>query len=143
MRNTFELLPPWPSEDASHHASSTGTLARAGPLADTSHLARSSTGTSARAGPFDGVRFVQGFFSDSLPGPIRQLALLRIDADMYASTTIVVPIQSLTIFLCIVSFVRTPWLQEAATRHPPQVRLNLRRAARTVSATLDRRVRGI
>ena len=35
----------------------------------------------------DQVRFVEGFFADSLPSaPIDRLAILRIDADMYAST---------------------------------------------------------
>lgn len=36
----------------------------------------------------DSVRFLPGFFSDTLPGaPIDRLAVLRIDADMYQSTT--------------------------------------------------------
>lgn len=35
----------------------------------------------------DRVKFLPGFFKDSLPGPVKQLALLRIDADMYESTT--------------------------------------------------------
>lgn len=34
----------------------------------------------------DRVKFIPGFFKDSLPGPVKQLALLRIDADMYEST---------------------------------------------------------
>lgn len=34
----------------------------------------------------DRVKFLPGFFKDSLPGPVKQLALLRIDADMYEST---------------------------------------------------------
>lgn len=34
------------------------------------------------------VRFIEGWFSDSLPtAPIEQLALLRLDADLYSSTT--------------------------------------------------------
>lgn len=33
------------------------------------------------------VRFVEGFFRDSLPGPIEQIALLRADGDMYESQT--------------------------------------------------------
>ena len=32
-----------------------------------------------------GVHFVRGFFSASLPGPVKRLALLRIDADLYTS----------------------------------------------------------
>jgi hypothetical protein len=32
------------------------------------------------------VKFLQGFFKDTLPGPIKQLALLRLDGDMYEST---------------------------------------------------------
>jgi hypothetical protein len=32
-----------------------------------------------------GVRFLPGFFADTLPGPVRQLALLRLDSDMYSS----------------------------------------------------------
>ena len=39
--------------------------------------------------PFDGVRFVKGFFNESLPGPIagegRKIALLRIDSDIFSS----------------------------------------------------------
>lgn len=35
----------------------------------------------------DRVKFLPGFFKDSLPGPVRELALLRVDADMYESTT--------------------------------------------------------
>jgi O-methyltransferase len=34
-----------------------------------------------------GVEFLPGWFKDTLPGPVKQLALLRIDADMYESTT--------------------------------------------------------
>jgi O-methyltransferase len=35
----------------------------------------------------DNVRFLQGWFADTLPGaPIEQLAVLRVDADMYGST---------------------------------------------------------
>jgi O-methyltransferase len=35
----------------------------------------------------DQVRFLQGFFSDTLPkAPIRQLSILRVDADLYQST---------------------------------------------------------
>jgi O-methyltransferase len=34
----------------------------------------------------DQVHFIPGFFKDSLPGPVEQLALLRVDADMYEST---------------------------------------------------------
>lgn len=33
------------------------------------------------------VKFIGGFFNESLPGPVKQLALLRIDADMYTSIT--------------------------------------------------------
>ena len=33
------------------------------------------------------VRSIVGFFNQSLPGPVEQLALLRIDADMYTSIT--------------------------------------------------------
>lgn len=33
------------------------------------------------------VGFVKGFFSDTLPGPIGKLSILRADADLYASTT--------------------------------------------------------
>jgi O-methyltransferase len=32
------------------------------------------------------VKFVKGFFKDSLPGPIDRLSLLRLDGDMYEST---------------------------------------------------------
>jgi predicted O-methyltransferase YrrM len=33
------------------------------------------------------VRFIEGFFSESLPkAPVQQLALLRLDGDMYEST---------------------------------------------------------
>lgn len=35
----------------------------------------------------DRVKFIPGFFKDSLPGPVQKLALLRVDADMYESTT--------------------------------------------------------
>jgi hypothetical protein len=36
----------------------------------------------------DRVRFLKGFFKDTLPqAPIDRLAILRIDADMYQSTT--------------------------------------------------------
>jgi O-methyltransferase len=34
----------------------------------------------------DRVRFLAGFFEDTLPGPIEQLAVLRLDGDMYSST---------------------------------------------------------
>ena len=34
----------------------------------------------------DRVRFLKGWFKDTLPGPIEQLALLRLDGDMYGST---------------------------------------------------------
>ena len=41
------------------------------------------------APPLDGVRFVKGFFNESLPGPIaaegRKLALLRVDSDIFTS----------------------------------------------------------
>ena len=44
---------------------------------------------AASAPPLDGVRFVQGFFNDSLPGPIggegRKLAMLRVDSDIFSS----------------------------------------------------------
>lgn len=33
------------------------------------------------------VRSIVGFFNESLPGPAQQLALLRVDADMYTSIT--------------------------------------------------------
>jgi O-methyltransferase len=32
------------------------------------------------------VRFVEGWFRDSLPGPIEKLAVLRLDGDLYSST---------------------------------------------------------
>jgi O-methyltransferase len=32
------------------------------------------------------VKFLKGFFKDTLPGPIQKLALLRLDGDMYEST---------------------------------------------------------
>lgn len=32
------------------------------------------------------VKFLQGFFKNTLPGPVEQLALLRLDGDMYEST---------------------------------------------------------
>jgi O-methyltransferase len=32
------------------------------------------------------VKFVKGFFSDTLPGPIGTLSILRVDADLYTST---------------------------------------------------------
>jgi O-methyltransferase len=35
----------------------------------------------------DRVKFLPGFFKESLPGPVEELALLRVDADMYESTT--------------------------------------------------------
>lgn len=35
----------------------------------------------------DRVQFLPGFFKDSLPGPVEKLAVLRVDADMYESTT--------------------------------------------------------
>lgn len=35
----------------------------------------------------DRVKFLPGLFKDTLPGPVERLALLRIDADMYESTT--------------------------------------------------------
>jgi hypothetical protein len=35
----------------------------------------------------DRVRFLEGFFRDTLPGPVEQLALLRVDGDMYESVT--------------------------------------------------------
>jgi hypothetical protein len=34
----------------------------------------------------DRVRFLKGWFKDTLPGPIESLALLRLDGDMYGST---------------------------------------------------------
>lgn len=41
------------------------------------------------ATPLDGVRYVQGFFNVSLPGPIaaegRKLAMLRVDSDIFSS----------------------------------------------------------
>ena len=43
----------------------------------------------APTAPLDGVRFVKGFFNESLPGPIkaegRKLALLRVDSDIFSS----------------------------------------------------------
>jgi O-methyltransferase len=33
------------------------------------------------------IDYVQGWFADSLPGPIGPLAILRCDGDMYSSTT--------------------------------------------------------
>lgn len=35
----------------------------------------------------DQVKFLPGFFKDTLPGPVEKLALLRIDADMYEGVT--------------------------------------------------------
>jgi O-methyltransferase len=41
----------------------------------------------ARCGLLDDrVVFVEGFFSESLPGPIERIAVLRMDGDMYSST---------------------------------------------------------
>ena len=41
----------------------------------------------ARYGLLDSqVRFLKGFFSDTLPGPIDKLSILRVDADLYTST---------------------------------------------------------
>jgi len=34
----------------------------------------------------DRVQFLEGWFSDTLPGPIEELAVLRLDGDMYEST---------------------------------------------------------
>jgi O-methyltransferase len=34
----------------------------------------------------DKVKFISGFFADSLPGPVEQLAVLRVDCDMLTST---------------------------------------------------------
>lgn len=34
----------------------------------------------------DGVTFLKGFFSETLPGPVPQLAILRVDGDLYQST---------------------------------------------------------
>ncbi len=34
----------------------------------------------------DKVKFVKGFFKDTLPGPITRLSILRVDADLYEST---------------------------------------------------------
>jgi O-methyltransferase len=34
----------------------------------------------------DRVRFLEGWFSDTLPGPVEQLAVLRLDGDYYEST---------------------------------------------------------
>ena len=55
------------------------------------HLGRSGSipghGAVGRGtvGVLDGVRFLKGYFADTLPGPVGRLALLRIDSDMYAS----------------------------------------------------------
>jgi len=35
----------------------------------------------------DNVQFLKGFFCDTLPGPVGPLAILRVDADLYTSTT--------------------------------------------------------
>ena len=34
----------------------------------------------------DQVQFIPGWFSESLPGPVKQLAILRLDGDLYDST---------------------------------------------------------
>ena len=34
----------------------------------------------------DQVQFLQGWFADTLPGPVEQLAVLRLDGDLYEST---------------------------------------------------------
>jgi len=34
----------------------------------------------------DQVQFLPGWFADTLPGPVRNLAVLRLDSDLYAST---------------------------------------------------------
>ena len=34
----------------------------------------------------DQVRFLIGWFADTLPGPVRRLAVLRLDGDLYEST---------------------------------------------------------
>ena len=34
----------------------------------------------------DNVKFLEGWFKDTLPGPVEKLALLRIDCDLYEST---------------------------------------------------------
>ena len=33
----------------------------------------------------DGIHFVKGFFNETLPGPVRQLSLLRLDSDIFVS----------------------------------------------------------
>jgi hypothetical protein len=53
------------------------------------HLRPFPTSAAAPADALDGVRFVKGFFNESLPGPIksegRKLALLRVDSDIFSS----------------------------------------------------------
>jgi O-methyltransferase len=34
------------------------------------------------------VRFLEGWFEDTLPGPVEQLAILRLDGDLYSSTIV-------------------------------------------------------
>lgn len=50
------------------------------------HLLPFPIGAPQEPAPLDGVRFVKGFFNESLPGPIlaekRKLALLRVDSDV-------------------------------------------------------------
>ena len=40
---------------------------------------------AASSSSIDGVRFLKGFFADTLPGPIERLALIRADSDIFAS----------------------------------------------------------
>lgn len=48
---------------------------------------RDEHGKPARFGGWGRARALPGFFEDSLPGPVRSLALLRVDGDLYSSIT--------------------------------------------------------
>ena len=43
-------------------------------------------GSKDRERALGAIHYVEGFFADTLPGPVRRLSILRCDSDLYVST---------------------------------------------------------
>ena len=82
VADSFEGLPrpdadKWPADEGSRHYER-----------DNFRVSRAEVEANfVRFGvPLTGVQFLEGFFEDTLPGPVGKLSILRLDGDMYGST---------------------------------------------------------
>jgi hypothetical protein len=91
VADSFEGLPPMTGKDATYSAEpvDVSEINEGGPLglALAVSLERVKENFAKFALLDDQVRFLKGWFRDTLPGaPIKKLAILRLDGDMYQST---------------------------------------------------------